>query len=308
MPSSPLFLLVLWSIPFATASPNSGICYDSYRIQDPNTLVCDSEAEVSSCCSLNSVCLSNGLCATPVTNTSRFYEPYYKGDCTDYLWNSPLTCPAICNNNKTNPSNGIHVWPCEAGNYCCSGSSTDWCCNTRSLLFTLGSDPVTLEGTIPPSWIFTTSTTAIPSSAVLSSLVSSPSSKDPPSSAAALTPPSLSSATTVATPASSPRPRSNHVVVGASVGVGVGAGLALLGGLVYLLRRRSNTAPNNPDDTKGCRMDIRDRFEIADGSGSRVRELSGQNRAELSEQGHLELPGQGLVELQHTEPPRVSRA
>ena len=67
--------------------------------------------------------------------------------------------------------------------------------------------------------------------------------------------------------------------------MGVPAGLAFLGGLAYLLRRRSNTLPTGPDNRTWSymNMDSEHAFEMADASGRRAQEL----------------PEQGLVELQH---------
>ena len=91
-----VLLVVFGTASFVTAALNNGICYNINRIQEPSYLVCNPEAEVSSCCSSGATCLSNGLCEFSNITVST----YWTGTCTDYLWNSPSTCPEICNNDK----------------------------------------------------------------------------------------------------------------------------------------------------------------------------------------------------------------
>lgn len=85
-----------------TAAPNDGICYDidGDQTTGPFDLVCDSEAEVSFCCSPNMTCFSNGLCGANLTQFPEDLTPYYTSKCTDSSWNSSA-CPKICNNNET---------------------------------------------------------------------------------------------------------------------------------------------------------------------------------------------------------------
>ena len=66
------------------------------------------------------------------------------------------------------------------------------------------------------------------------------------------------------------------------IGVGVPAGLAVLGGLAYLLRRRLNSTPRNLDNTKVLDTDqnhVHHTFEVAD--NSKPHELSEQSLVEL---------------------------
>ena len=79
----------------------------------------------------------------------------------------------------------------------------------------------------------------------------------------------------------------------------VPAGLAVLGGFIYLLWRRSNKTPRNLDNTQEFDTDqnhVHHTFEVADNSRPH----------ELSEQSLVELSGQNRVELQHVASPRVS--
>ena len=96
--NSPLFvlLIVFGSSSFVAAKPNDGICYHKNRVQDPTRMACNPEAEVSTCCQPGAICLSNGLCEMVSNDVSR----YWTGTCTDYTWNSPSVCPAICNHAK----------------------------------------------------------------------------------------------------------------------------------------------------------------------------------------------------------------
>ena len=89
--------LTAWS---ATAAVNNGKCYHGNQIQDGTNSPCDPEAEVSSCCHLGFICLSNGLCE-PSVNASQYVTPYFSSTCTDYSWNSPSVCVGMCENNKT---------------------------------------------------------------------------------------------------------------------------------------------------------------------------------------------------------------
>ena len=97
MNSSLLVLLVVfWTASFVTAAPNSGICYNKNKIQDPTQRACNPDAEVSSCCQSGSICFSNGLCQIDAKGIT----PYWTGTCTDYTWNSPSACPEVCNNDN----------------------------------------------------------------------------------------------------------------------------------------------------------------------------------------------------------------
>lgn len=95
-----LILLVVFQTAWVvTAAPNNGICYNIDQVQAVSSAgaPCDSEAEVSVCCEVGSICLSNGLCET-INQTQQ--SSFFTGDCTDSSWNSS-TCPKICNNNRT---------------------------------------------------------------------------------------------------------------------------------------------------------------------------------------------------------------
>ncbi len=93
-----ILYLTAWVV---KAAPNNGICYNADQIQVDSWLPCDPEADVSSCCGFSTICLSNGLCE-PSGNQSQNTTPYlFTSLCTDYSWDSPSTCPKICNNNKT---------------------------------------------------------------------------------------------------------------------------------------------------------------------------------------------------------------
>ena len=98
-------LVVFGTASFVTTAPNNGICYNKNMVQDPAQLACNSEAEVSSCCSFGAICLSNALCQTTNPKT---YTPYFTGTCTDYMWNSSSTCPEICNNDKNRQAASHH--------------------------------------------------------------------------------------------------------------------------------------------------------------------------------------------------------
>ena len=127
---------------------------------------------------------------------------------------------------------GNGVVPCNNGTYCCYDLDRSECCSTASLVFSLGSDPVTIQTTLPATTIRTTPTASVSlptSSSVLSYSTSSTTTETSPSSAATVVPPS-----------SSARPKNNHVSIGVGIGVGVPLGLAILAGLLFMIRRRSN--------------------------------------------------------------------
>lgn len=310
---------------FPFFSLDGGICYDSNRVQDPNFLPCDSEAETSFCCAGDGICLSNGLCK-PVVDQS--YTPYYTSECTDYAWNAPSTCPEICNN-KTRQVE-LHdiqllidleertltchpVVVCHIGRtpFCEQHQLTlnrslqrQWCSGLWSwqllLLRTkwfnvlLHSIPAVYSRSWPSHStndhsvfsnerpihhrslshsklrciIFSCIVHVINNLAHVGFTTSS----------------SLTSSTaTVVTPSPSAPPSNKNVAIGVGAGVGALAGLAFLGGLAYLLRRRSNSLPTDPDNREDSyvNMDGGHPIEMAAASARRVQELPGQGPVEL---------------------------
>lgn len=97
-PSLYIRLVIFWAAWAVTAAPNNGKCFDSDQVQSGDYVPCDPKAEVSSCCVLGDICLSNGLCRATRPGV---LTPYFTGLCTDYLWNAPSTCLEICNHNTT---------------------------------------------------------------------------------------------------------------------------------------------------------------------------------------------------------------
>ena len=122
------------------------------------------------------------------------------------------------------------VQSCNNGDYCCYISEQDDCCATPSLVFHLGA--ATIQTVLTAKSIASALSTVNPivsaSTTVLHTSSSPPSARKPiPTSDASLTPTS--------TPISNP---DNRVAIGAGVGVGVAAGIAVLGAIIYFLRRR----------------------------------------------------------------------
>lgn len=95
---------------------------------------------------------------------------------------------------------------------------------------------------------------------------------------------------TVTAPSSSARPSSNNVAVGVGVGVGVSVSVALLAGLTYLVRRRSNNS-HGQDGTAAC-LDNTEESNVNQRVVHQVPEIEGGSRT-------VEPSGQNLVELQH---------
>lgn len=135
--------------------------------------------------------------------------------------------------------------------------------NSHGERLSLSASPSVLPSSISPS--------------VLTSSTSSILSEDSPSSAA-----------TLSTSSRSARPSSNHIAVGVGIGVGVPVGLAILAGLAYLVRRRSNISDgrdeiaaylNNKKELGVNQKVVHEMSEIA--GGSTTLELSGQSVVEF---------------------------
>ena len=97
-PSLDIQLVIFCAAWVVTAAPNNGKCFNSDQVQNGNYAPCDPKAEVSSCCLFGDSCLSNGLCKS---SRQSGLELFYTGFCTDYFWNTPSTCPEVCDHNKT---------------------------------------------------------------------------------------------------------------------------------------------------------------------------------------------------------------
>ena len=90
-----LIFMATWVV---TNALNNGTCYNTNYIQDVEYSPCIPDAEVSSCCVVGDICLSNGLCES---GNSSGMTPYSTGLCTEYYWDSPATCFEMCDHNKT---------------------------------------------------------------------------------------------------------------------------------------------------------------------------------------------------------------
>ena len=254
---SPLVLLFLF------LSKALAPCY--YPNGDLNDdLACDPSAAVSVCCHRNWTCLSNGLCG--LTNSTGVVN-YQRYSCTDRTWNS-LACPQYCIAGTlqsarfrdssmltfpaANRQGSAIVYNCTyADNWCCDVSLVyGGCCSDPNNFLNIGHGYVVTQVRTAPSTLPTTVSTQSSGS----TMSQSPSS----SSTSVTTPPVIpSSSSTTAmqsnpgqpnstsgqgisgTPSPSPKSSNSGAKVGA--GVGVPAGLALVGALIYItyLTRRN---------------------------------------------------------------------
>ena len=80
----------------ATSSSNK-TCYGSNEAVAIDSIPCNPQAEVSTCCRFTNTCYSNSLCG-PGPGLPNGKTPYYTGECTDRSWPNSTACPSICNN------------------------------------------------------------------------------------------------------------------------------------------------------------------------------------------------------------------
>lgn len=69
--------LVLLAIVVACVRAQRPVCYTQNGVEDKNQFPCDPTSELSTCCGLEDVCFSNGLCSPPAD----------KPTATEFFWN-----------------------------------------------------------------------------------------------------------------------------------------------------------------------------------------------------------------------------
>ncbi len=218
---------------------------------------------------------SNGEILTLIFSTVlvefSYQTPYSK--MTNPIWIDPST------------GNGVNF--CGNGDYCCYNDRPSGCCSTSSLVFYLG--PATIHTTIGYTQASTTSLSSVSfftTSALLSSTKSSARSHGSAASTSAIGTSSSSVRPSVLHPGSAP----SAVGLGIGIGIGVPVGIAMLAGLVYLIRHRSRFS----DRRDGVQVHLDNSMEL-DTIPRNVHntfEVAGDSRP-------VELSEQGLVELQH---------
>lgn len=223
----------------------------------------------ASCCPLNWQCLDNGLCYYPPDN---YYGRY---GCTDQSWQSPYCPSGLCTNDLIAAGDEAIVQCSNKDNkWCCDGDRIHVnCCSNDSLTYfdlpdgnvfaTIGSGSTPTTAPVVNTFDSNPSSTAKSSAAKSSAAHSSaaPSSVTVDTAAAyttirtSLTTGSSGAIATVyitsaitptATPTPAPHPSHTGLIVGCAVGIPLG--LALLGLLAFLLRRRHNSPPSDPND------------------------------------------------------------
>ena len=189
------------------------------------------------------------------------------------------------------PSTGNGVNFCGNGDYCCYNDRPSGCCSISSLLLHLG--PATIQTTIGYTQASTASLSSVSFSTVSSLLSSTISSARSQSSAAS----TATSTAAVDTSSSSARPSimrpgsaPSTVGLGVGIGIGVPVGIAMLAGLVYLIRHRSRFSDRR--DGVHVYLDNSMELDTIPRNVHNTFEVAGDSRP-------VELSEQGLVELQH---------
>ncbi|KAI0595105.1 hypothetical protein F4775DRAFT_387646 [Biscogniauxia sp. FL1348] len=171
---------------------------------------CDSNAEVSACCSQDDYCLSNGLCMIQNGGDGNRFIISQEG-CTDPNWSAP--CNNFCTNKSDDPNGYMFPWQCSDLSWCC-GTKDETCCDTSDYFFPIAE----ITGIQPPVARYTASTSASGSLSTISGSVS--------------TGQSAASATAADCPATSSEDSTQRLAIG--LGVGLPLGLALIAAISFL--------------------------------------------------------------------------
>ena len=173
------------------------------------------------------------------------------------------------------------VSSCGSGHFCCYEDNSTACCDTPSKGFFLGVATVVTAITGPSAISATTNSRT---SAMLPNLAVTSQGGSPSITSASATSNTHSAASTII---HTPHPSGGsdrHVAVGVGAGVGVPVGLAILAGILYLVRRRSKTRPETSLEMHSMANDKNDsrlRESCAEG---RFDELPAENKStELSD-------------------------
>ncbi|SPO07722.1 uncharacterized protein DNG_10417 [Cephalotrichum gorgonifer] len=201
-------------------------CYFLDGSVAPIVWPCDnSTTGASTCCPAGSTCYSNGVCQDEKGGVTDFL----RAGCTDPTWDDPA-CLAECLD--FSPEKIIGIRPCDGitrgTNYCCDdgsqGRGSFHCCATSSSLFTIGTAAPTILAEMPISWTSSTmSTTSSDSTPTNETPTPNPSPEEP-------------------APGTGGSSSNLGVGLGAGLGVGLPAMAAVIGGLLFLARRRKKQA------------------------------------------------------------------
>ncbi|KAL2109712.1 hypothetical protein VUR80DRAFT_2114 [Thermomyces stellatus] len=195
---------------------------------------CDNSTDgESTCCTAGSICWSNGVCQEDLPGLPRDYT---RAGCTDPTWRDPA-CLRECEELPHDIMVGIR--PCDGiedgTSYCCDdgekGRGSFHCCNTKSLIFTLGKSPPTILAEMPTVWTPPASTETTTSS-------------DPTltSSGASARTSAADVEDAGASAGSDGSGGSGNLWVGVGVGLGVGlpAAAAIIGATIFFRRRKKS--------------------------------------------------------------------
>ncbi|KAJ8118797.1 hypothetical protein OPT61_g274 [Boeremia exigua] len=204
----------------------------------------------SSCCAEGSVCLTNGLCIEEKRLGKTNW--YYRDGCTDKTWSDPA-CGKYCTSIENDRETGLIMQCPSPESWCCAVVGTpsigNWpaqdaynttCCSRDDLTFRADGPVVFNNVENEPGQPY--STTTIVYTVTEFSFMSAPTASAPTASGDVQT---------------SPQPAG--LGTGSKIGIGVGVsvgvlGLAAIGMLVWLRRKRNSKNVNKPSGTAGTDM------------------------------------------------------
>jgi hypothetical protein len=229
MSSSSARRALLFSALLALLSSSSAqTCYNQDDTTDTTAIPCypsnSTGSSQSFCCPVGRQCYTNGLCGPSDTDPN-----YGRLSCTDYTWRSP-DCPQFCLSNDQSGGAVVVLCPGTDNQYCCSNLARDGttygCCGNSSNFLALGALVEIDDGTVVSSILISTSSTSSPTQTTMHTSASTTTSK-----------PTSTSAAATSSAASSSSNRTSSAAIGAGVGVGCAAVLAIGAGIFFLMRR-----------------------------------------------------------------------